>query len=282
MAAFRNILLLTILAQLLAFGQASAQAPDYLRPPFGLFWGEEASQIEKLLKGAKAKVTDKNKDGNIERWSVEGIIQPALKQTNFYFQEKSLVGIELQYANDAWDQAKYNTFMDKFRAKIEGRFGAGTMINREKGPQEDVSQSMVTYEWKQDDTNLQLVYFGVEKDDMAFRTVSLHYRYVPMEIPAVPDGDVMLEELPPIGDAPMEGDKKAPIEDVLPAKKEGESVDQLRPATSVASTDPTPQASPTPADASAPATPAADASPTPSPSPEAQASPAGSPSPAAP
>lgn len=276
MVAFRNFTVIALFVILPGVWRAEAQ--EYLRPPFGLFWGQNGDQIEKLLKGAKAKITERKTEGKEDRWIVQGIIQPALKQTNFYFSEKSLVGIELEYSNDSWDQARYNTFMDKFRAKIEGRFGPGTLISREKGSEQDVTQTMVGYEWKQDDTNLQLVYFAVEKDKMAYRNVSLHYRYVPMEIPEVPDG-VTMEDLEPIGD-PVD-DKKAPLEDILPAKKEGESLDNIRPATGagVASkNEPAPLPSP---EVEAQPPPVTIASATPQPSPGTAITHAGSPEPTA-
>jgi hypothetical protein len=155
---------------------AGAAHADEIPPPFGLQWGTTDDRLSKLLEGAKAKVTDKHTVQGRDAWTVEGLVQPGLKRTVFYFKTGALVEVELQYENTAWDAVKYDDFMAQVRRRIEQKYGLGQLIARTKTPQGDVIQTVIGYKWNQNNTALELIYFCAEKAGQSYRTVSVHYK----------------------------------------------------------------------------------------------------------
>jgi hypothetical protein len=147
-----------------------------IEPPFGLHWGEDASTIERLLKGVKASVVEKRVIEGRDAWTVEGLIQASLKRTVFYFKEEQLVEVELQYEDNNWDAMKYNDFMSAVRRKIESKYGTGRLIARQKTRKNDVTQTLVGYKWEQNNTAIQLIYFAAEGSTFNYRSVSVHYK----------------------------------------------------------------------------------------------------------
>ena len=147
-----------------------------VRPPFGLAWGELPDKLEVLLQGAGAKIVQKGKSGARDVWMVEGLLQPRLKRTMFYFADGALSEVELQYEDGTWDVGRYDTFLGEVRAKIEQLYGPGTLIARQKSPTADVTETIVGYQWKLDNGSMQLFYFSAERGTNVFRTVSVHYK----------------------------------------------------------------------------------------------------------
>jgi hypothetical protein len=146
-------------------------------PPFGLHWAESEKEVARMLEKAGARVTAKQNAQGREAWIVEGLIQPALKRTLFYFGgEKSLVEVELQYENPDWDLVSYEEFLNSARQQLEERYGPPTILARDKQPQGDVMQTVVGYQWQQKSSSLQLFFFSAERNKDVYRTVSLHYR----------------------------------------------------------------------------------------------------------
>lgn len=154
-----------------AFAQYEA-----IKPPFGLFWGEDSKTIERLLKGAKATVVEKRDLEGREAWTVEGLIQTSLKRSVFYFKKERLVEVELQYEGSDWDAMKYNDFMSAVRRKIEKKYGTGRLIARQKTPKDGVIQTLVGYKWERNNTEIQLIYFAAESATYNYRSVSVHYK----------------------------------------------------------------------------------------------------------
>jgi hypothetical protein len=146
-------------------------------PPFGLHWAEGEKEVAKMLEKAGARITAKESIQGRDAWTVEGLIQPALKRTLFYFgNEKSLVEVELQYESPDWDLVAYEEFLNSARQRLEERYGPPTVLARDKQPQGDVMQTVVGYQWQQKASSLQLFFFSAERDKDVYRTVSLHYR----------------------------------------------------------------------------------------------------------
>src|SRR5215210_6644514 len=188
--------------------QAVAQtSDDMIKPPFGLQWSESSERLDKLLRGAKAQIVNKQQVEGREAWTVEGLIQAGLKRTVFYFHQGALVEVELQYQNADWDTAKYDDFMAQVRRRIEQRFGTGQLVAREtktiRVPDEssaqspmtasrsdggvtvqtdgaakttEIMQTVVGYKWNQNNTAIQLFYYSAEKAPEVYRTVSVHYK----------------------------------------------------------------------------------------------------------
>src|SRR5262245_65641577 len=73
----RRILLIFLIA--LFSCAPRTRAADELVPPFGFRWNDSMARVEAVLRGAKAKITSREKKQNREIWTVEGLIKPGLK-----------------------------------------------------------------------------------------------------------------------------------------------------------------------------------------------------------
>jgi len=149
---------------------------EEIKPPFGLEWGESSDRLEKLLNGAKAQIVEKRDIAGREAWTVEGLVQPGLRRTMFYFHDGQLIEVELQYQSPEWDSTKYDDFMSQVRRRIEQKFGAGQLIARSRAPEGDVLQTIVGYKWNLNNTAIQLFYYAAERASDTYRTVSVHYK----------------------------------------------------------------------------------------------------------
>ena len=133
--------------------------------------------MEKLLKGAKAQITERHvAEDKRTVWTVEGLVSAHLKRTVFYFKGDLLVEVELQYQNPEWDTTKYDDFMSSIRRQLEQKYGIGQLVARSKAPEGDVTQTLVGYKWNRNNATVQLFYFAAEKGQEIFRAVSVHYR----------------------------------------------------------------------------------------------------------
>lgn len=158
------------------FGTVASLQAIEVKPPFGLNWGETQEKITSLLEGAQAKIVEKREINDKEVWTVEGLLQPRLRRTLFYFRGKELSDVELQYEDNSWDVPKYDEFLSDVRRRVEQIYGPGTLIARQKGPDQGVSETIVGYQWNMENGSLQLFYYAAEKPPDVFRTVSLHYK----------------------------------------------------------------------------------------------------------
>jgi hypothetical protein len=160
-------------------GLADAQPPysQQINPPFGLYWAEGPKQIAKVIDRAGARIVDKSIVQGREAWTIEGLIQPALKRTIVYFgSEKNLVEVELQYQHPDWDLVAYEEFLNSARQRLEARYGPATVLAKDKKPEGDIMQTIVGYQWQQQSTSIQLFFFSAERNNDVYRSVSLHYR----------------------------------------------------------------------------------------------------------
>jgi len=161
----------------LALALAPKLYSQQIGPPFGLHWAESEKEVARMLEKSGAHITTKESIQGRDAWTVEGLIQPALKRTLFYFgSEKSLVEVELQYESPDWDLVAYEEFLNSARQRLEDRYGPPTVLARDKQPEGDVMQTVVGYQWQQKSSSLQLFFFSAERDKDVYRTVSLHYR----------------------------------------------------------------------------------------------------------
>lgn len=156
---------------------AADQPSTEINPPFGLFWMEQAERLERKILNTKARVTEKRvlPDGR-DAWTVEGIKQNGLRRTLFYFRRGELVGVELQYQPDGWDQVKYDNFMGQMRQALDRRYGAGQLIARNSGMSADISQILTGYKWNKNNVSVELFFFSAANTQHVFRTLSVHYR----------------------------------------------------------------------------------------------------------
>lgn len=140
-------------------------------------WGEDAERIARKLAQAKAKVVERKIDAEgREAWHVEGIVQPGLKRTVFYFRATHLVEVELQYQKEDWGQPEYDTYMGQVRTSLDKRFGQGQLLARKTEPVGDVMQTVVGWKWNQNNAAIELFYFAAQNAGQVFRTLSVHYK----------------------------------------------------------------------------------------------------------
>jgi hypothetical protein len=164
-------------ASLLGLAGAFPAHSQQIPPPFGLRWAEGQKQITKVIDHAGAHIVDKTTIEGREAWTIEGLIQPALKRTIFYFgSEKNLVEVELQYQQPEWDLVAYEQFLDNARQRLEALYGPATVLAKDKKPEGDIMQTIVGYQWQQPSSSIQLFFFSAERNSEVYRSVSLHYR----------------------------------------------------------------------------------------------------------
>ncbi len=162
---------------LLSLGNIHTAFAQQIAPPFGFYWGQTEKEIAKVLSRAGATIVDKSVVQGRDSWTIQGLIQPALKQTIVYFGTgKDLVEVELQYQRPEWDLVAYEQFLDSAKQTLESRYGPATVLVKDKKPEGDVMQTVVGYQWQFQGCSIQLFFFSAERDSDVFRSVSLHYR----------------------------------------------------------------------------------------------------------
>jgi hypothetical protein len=158
-------------------GRAQNVAPDQINPPFGFQWGEPEKDIEKTINRAQAHIVARDTIRGRDAWTVEGLIQPALKRTVIYFgSEKTLVEVELQYEHPDWNLTAYEDFLNSAKQRLESKYGPPTVLARDKKPEGDVMETVVGYQWQQSGSSVQLFFYSAERNNEIYRSVSLHYR----------------------------------------------------------------------------------------------------------
>jgi hypothetical protein len=158
-------------------GYSQNPAPDQISPPFGFTWGESEKEIEKTITRAQARIVNRDTVQGRDAWTVEGLIQPALKRTIIYFgSEKTLVEVELQYEHPDWNLTAYEDFLNSAKQRLEAKYGPPTVLARDKKPEGDVMETVVGYLWQQSGSSVQLFFYSAERNNDIYRSVSLHYR----------------------------------------------------------------------------------------------------------
>jgi hypothetical protein len=158
-------------------GRTQNVGSDQINPPFGFQWGEPEKDIEKTINRAQAHIVARDTIRGRDAWTVEGLIQPALKRTVIYFgSEKTLVEVELQYEHPDWDLTAYEDFLNSAKQRLESKYGPPTVLARDKKPEGDVMETVVGYQWQQSGSSVQLFFYSAERNNDIYRSVSLHYR----------------------------------------------------------------------------------------------------------
>ena len=157
--------------------------PDTVPLPFNLVWGDSMRRLSSLFAGVGAQITNKKATGQLETWTVQGLIAPNLQASLFTFEQGSLIGLEFDYGQTSWDLAKYNDVMGQFRKMLDASCEKpGEIISRQtEQTSEDpaLKQSVMGYHWRRGDTLVQLFYFSAEDTakSLSYRTISVHYHY---------------------------------------------------------------------------------------------------------
>jgi len=154
--------------------QAQQQLP--MRVPFNFQWGESAARVEQSLLGTKAKIAERKVVEGRKVFVVVGIPQKQLQRALFYFRNDMLNEIELQFGDASWDTLGYDVFFDDVRRKVDSKYGPGRLLTRSNNSEGDIRQSLLGYQWVQNDIVLRLFLFTAEKDPNILRILSLHYK----------------------------------------------------------------------------------------------------------
>jgi hypothetical protein len=162
----------------LLFLPVFASLADEIPPPFGFRWNDAATRVEKVLKGAKAKIISRETNGDQETWTVEGLIHPGLKRTLFTFKGGALTQIELQYEYPDWTLEHYNNRMGEIRRYFDAKYGTGRLISRARDNDTDVIQTLVGYQWVVGKSALELFYFSAQKEANVYRNITVTYKAI--------------------------------------------------------------------------------------------------------
>jgi hypothetical protein len=170
-----RVLLVLLCCTLVA---SAARALDEIPPPFGFHWNDLNGRVEKILKGAKAKIVSREKKDHGEVWTVEGLVQPGLMRTLFTFREGFLVEVELQYEYPDWSIERYNDRMGEIRRYFDAKFGTGKLVSRSRDSDTDVIQTLVGYQWTVGSSMLELFYFSAQRESLLYRTITVDYKMI--------------------------------------------------------------------------------------------------------
>ncbi len=151
---------------------------DEIPPPFGFRWNDSPSRIEKVLKGAKAKIVSREQIRGQDVWTVEGLIHPGLKRTLFSFNGSGLTQVELQYEYPDWTLEHYNNRMGEVRRYFDSKYGTGRLISRARDNDTDVIQTLVGYQWVIGKSALELFYFSAQKEPNVYRNITVTYKAI--------------------------------------------------------------------------------------------------------
>lgn len=162
----------------LLVGGTSLLAADVeqITPPFGLSWVETRARIANLIEEAHVRLAQKENVDDGEAWTVEGFDQPDLSAVVFHFAGDNLDEVELQYREPAWSLNQYGQFMEQLKQALDHKYGRAEVLAHTRGPEKDVSQTVVGYRWAQQSQALDLVFYSAEREPLAFRLVSLRYK----------------------------------------------------------------------------------------------------------
>jgi len=169
-----RILSTSVIALLLSTAQA--YSVDELSPPFGFRWNDSMARVESVLRGAKAKVTSRDKKENRDVWTVEGLVHPGLKRTLFTFKQRALVAVELQYEYPDRSIEWYNQRMGEIRKYFDEKYGTGKLVSRSRDTDTEVIQTLVGYQWMVGATMLELFYFSAQHGALLYRTITVDYK----------------------------------------------------------------------------------------------------------
>lgn len=157
-----------------------------IKVPYALSWGDSPDKVHGMISAVKARETacsEKAPGKIVIEAEGLGLADPLLKKSLFTFRDGSLVEVELQYADPAWDGDKAVDFFDRTRRRIDERYGAGTLlVNKVKETPadttvpRDASYTLIIYSWVQPLAALELNFYSMEEKERAFRLVSLRYK----------------------------------------------------------------------------------------------------------
>jgi hypothetical protein len=151
---------------------------DEIPPPFGFRWNDATKRVERVLKGAGAKIVTREKSAGKEVWTVSGLIHPGLKRTLFTFKAGLLSQVELQYEYPDWTLEHYNSRMGEIRRYFDSKYGTGRLISRSRDNDTAIIQTLVGYQWVVGKSALELFYFSAQEGANVYRNITVTYKAI--------------------------------------------------------------------------------------------------------
>ncbi len=149
---------------------------EAITPPFGLSSVETRARVARLIEEAHVRLAQKETVEGAETWTVEGFDQPGLSAVVFRFAGDNLDEVELQYHEPTWSLKQFGEFMEQLKQVLDHKYGRAELLAHARGPEKDVSQTVVGYRWAQQSQALDLVFYSAERQPLAFRLLSLRYK----------------------------------------------------------------------------------------------------------
>jgi hypothetical protein len=129
-----------------------------------------------LIDAAHVRLAQKETADGRETWTVEGFDQPGLSAVLFCFAGDDLDEVELQYRDPSWSLGHYGEFMEQLKQELDLKYGRAEVLAHDRGPEKDVSQTVVGYRWQQSGQALDLIFYSAERQPLAFRLLSMRYK----------------------------------------------------------------------------------------------------------
>lgn len=148
-----------------------------IEPPFGFRWLQPIEEVHDALRKARTPIVDKRTVDDTEVWTVKGLLHANLRCAVLRFKKGQLVEVELQYGETNWPLERYERFIRSVLNQLEARYGPGALVARERGPESDVTQTVVGYSWYQEGDVVLLMFYGAERGEESYRVLSVHYRH---------------------------------------------------------------------------------------------------------
>jgi hypothetical protein len=160
-------------------GVSQLDAAERIKVPLNFKWGQPMQQVEETLKRANARVTERRTVSGKQVITVEGLPDPRatrLREALFYFQNEGLCEVEYRYSDPSWDASKINEIFEKTRQMLYERHGESRNIAKQRSMENGVLQTVIGYQWTQEETTLRLFLYTAEQGNEAYRVLSYHYR----------------------------------------------------------------------------------------------------------
>lgn len=170
-----QLALLTMVSLLLTVRpvDANPQLLKFFQVPSGLYLGQPAPEVTSVLGRQRATITAKEKQGEIESWTVQGLFISRLNSAQFHFYQGQLQEIELRYGKDQWSAKKFERHFKDYRAMLVHKYGQ-PRVNRDTAENGGVKQFTYACTWEAPGAIVRLVYFSAEQGQNVYREVSAH------------------------------------------------------------------------------------------------------------
>jgi hypothetical protein len=151
-----------------------------IKAPFGMKWGESASNVMRLIDQASAKIFHRefNADSR-EIWSVAGIPQEGLSKTRFFFSERGLEEIRLHFERPDLSHERILRWVQIVKEQADRKYGSSVSVSPED--LEGNGQTLAAWRWASPESSLLLMHYLSEEDGQRADQVVVGYSRNPRD-----------------------------------------------------------------------------------------------------